>query len=256
MTARYRIPPDLEICAKKIREHHLKVLDSHRTMLHHAKRAGDYLNDAKAQVPSKKWMRWVKVKLNQQEGKNENLLISHRTATEYMRIANHWKDHVGPQLKENPDLSINQAIYGLRKRQRAPSKKFDLGSMALDKIFHQVKRKATDRWTEEEKQDLRDAIGYPEIEKLYLEAFDKLRKRVKQVQGKQLTKKEIKQELKKATERYRLRLQTQKEGDSENRPTEGDVIPVEHNKKSRINKQKAENTLIRHNIEDPPMHRL
>jgi hypothetical protein len=88
--------PDL---ATQINEEHRQCLQAANATLEHARRAGELLEQAKAQLDHGQWLPWLK----------EHFPFSERMAQNYMRVAREW-----PRLEANPqrvaDLSFRDAL--------------------------------------------------------------------------------------------------------------------------------------------------
>lgn len=81
--------PTLDRLAKQIRTEHQAAEEQMRGSLLHAKRAGELLIEAKAQVGHGKFMEWVV----------QHCQFSHATANGYMKIAREW-DKIQQKLDE------------------------------------------------------------------------------------------------------------------------------------------------------------
>lgn len=93
----------LEVILAEIRQEHEAVVTTFRKGLQHAKRVGELLNEAKAQVDHGDWTEWVK----------QNCLFSKRTAENYQRIAKHWSEIEAKSqsiVDFDSDLTINRAL--------------------------------------------------------------------------------------------------------------------------------------------------
>lgn len=107
--------PSLPSLIKRIAEQHLAVLAGYRNGIQHAKRCGELLNEAKKQIPHKKWLGWLKA----------NTKISVRTSNQYKQLATHW-GLAETLLKKHPaeNYSICEVIKlsGISRAQANPEK--------------------------------------------------------------------------------------------------------------------------------------
>jgi hypothetical protein len=126
-------------------------LELGRSSLINARRAGEYLNKAKAEVEKAKQL-WLPV-LREKFGKERN-------GQNCMEIARRW-DELQPALAKNPNLSINGALRVLRGKERKPEEDEDLKKRR--QIFHEVQRILQHVWPVWSSKDiaiLSDKLAY------------------------------------------------------------------------------------------------
>jgi hypothetical protein len=88
----------LTTLAQEINEEHRRATSAVSEALAHARRAGQLLAEAKAQLPHGDWLPWLEA----------NCEVSERSAQAYMRIANNW-----PELEKSAavaDLPMRDAL--------------------------------------------------------------------------------------------------------------------------------------------------
>jgi len=96
----------LQALAAQINAAHAKAEFTLRAGLAHAKRAGELLVEAKAQLPHGQWLPWLK----------ESCQFSERTAQAYMRVAERWQE-----LEANPQALADLTFEGGLKLLAGPS---------------------------------------------------------------------------------------------------------------------------------------
>jgi hypothetical protein len=98
----------LSALAKEIRQAHEAALASARTSLQHARRAGELLMRAKAEVPHGGWLPWLKASCPG---------ISERTAQAYMQVSAHWEE-ITAKAQGTADLPISTALALVSAQRR------------------------------------------------------------------------------------------------------------------------------------------
>ena len=99
----------LPILAHEINQAHLKVCRAARMSLKHAIAAGRLLLEAKEAAGHGKWLEWLSL----------NVVVSERTAQDYMRLAQH-QGRLPPNSAAAADLTIRAAIGALIERKTDP----------------------------------------------------------------------------------------------------------------------------------------
>lgn len=103
-------PLTLAQIAKAIRREHTEVVGHLRRASRHAKRAGDFLLKAKAQLNHGQWLPWLE----------KHCQLAERTAQLYMQVARHWKTlQSNPQWTADLPLSRIQGLLGHRPVSQA-----------------------------------------------------------------------------------------------------------------------------------------
>jgi hypothetical protein len=90
---------DLATLADAINAEHVAVCDAIAAGLAHARRAGEMLAQAKAQVPHGEWLPWLE----------RNVRFSARTAQGYIRVASRWCE-IEPNTQRVAHLSYREAL--------------------------------------------------------------------------------------------------------------------------------------------------
>ncbi len=101
----------LPTLADEINRAHRKARQAARTSLKYAIAAGQLLLEAKETTGHGKWLEWLSL----------NVVVSERTAQDYMRLAQH-QDKLSPKSAAAADLTIRAAIGELIERKPDPVK--------------------------------------------------------------------------------------------------------------------------------------
>ena len=101
----------LPALADEINRAHRKARQAARTSLKYAIAAGQLLLEAKETTGHGKWLEWLSL----------NVVVSERTAQDYMRLAQH-QDKLSPKSAAAADLTIRAAIGELIERKPDPVK--------------------------------------------------------------------------------------------------------------------------------------
>ena len=101
----------LPTLANEINRAHRKARQAARTSLKYAIAAGQLLLEAKETTGHGKWLEWLSL----------NVVVSERTAQDYMRLAQH-QDKLSPKSAAAADLTIRAAIGELIERKPDPVK--------------------------------------------------------------------------------------------------------------------------------------
>jgi hypothetical protein len=92
--------PALPDLAAQINQEHQQCLQAANATLEHARKAGELLQQAKAQLEHGKWLPWLK----------EHFPFSEKTAQNYMRIAREWSGLLEANPQRAADLSYRDAL--------------------------------------------------------------------------------------------------------------------------------------------------
>lgn len=90
---------ELALIASDIKQEHTLAVNSARTAIEHAHKAGELLTEAKKQVKHGQWGQWMK----------DNLPFSERTAQAYMRVS---------KTQLSADLSIDETLALMAKPKK------------------------------------------------------------------------------------------------------------------------------------------
>ena len=95
----------LDSLARDINAEHCRVLDHASKAIEHARRAGEWLLKAKAQVKHGEWLPWLQA----------NVPFSHRTAQGYIRVAKNF-----PKLEGKANAVAHLSLRGALKALASP----------------------------------------------------------------------------------------------------------------------------------------
>ena len=126
----------LETVAAEINREHEAFREAARSAVEHARRAGERLLEAKAQIGHGKWLPWVR----------EHLSFSEHTAQTYMRVARRLEALPDGEAQRVAGLPLREALAELAESHAAPERPeerrmTDLGLLPISEIEVRTRRR-------------------------------------------------------------------------------------------------------------------